>query len=125
MNQAQQSTKTLGAHGRADVFGRALLIAVVIVAVATAAILATSWIAGSPSRSSVGTQVSPLSLPELIEFRRGERGMAATQVDPLSLPELIEFRRGERGMAATQVDPLRLPELIEFRRGERGIGESR
>ena len=102
MSQVEQSTRTLATHGRAEVFGRALFIAVVIVAVASAAIYAISRIAGSPSGSSV-----------------------ALQVDPLRQPALIEFRRGERGMAATQVDPLRLPALIEFRRGERGIGESR
>jgi hypothetical protein len=98
MNQVQQSTKTLGAHGRADVLGRALLIAVVIVAVASAAVLATSRIAGSPSQSSIGAQVDPLRQPELIQFRAGERGMAATQVDPLRQPELIQFRAGERNM---------------------------
>jgi len=76
MNQVEQSTRALEAHGRADSFGRALLIAVVIVAVASAAILATSWIGGSPSRSSVSPLVDPLNRPELIEFRRGERAMA-------------------------------------------------
>ena len=102
MNQVEQSSRTLHTHGRADVFGRALLIAVVIVAVASAAILATSWIGGSPSRSSVSPLVDPLNRPELIEFRRGERGMAATQVDPLSHPALIEFRRGERGIGESR-----------------------
>jgi hypothetical protein len=99
MNQVEQSSRTLQTHGRADVFGRALLIAVVTVAIASAAILASSRIAGSPSGSSVALQVDPLRLPELIEFRAGERAMAATQVDPLRLPELIEFRAGERAMA--------------------------
>ena len=102
MNRVEQSTRTLHTHGRADVFGRALLIAVVIVAVASAAILASSRIAGSPSRSSVGPQVDPLRQPELIEFRVGERVMGATQVDPLRQPELIEFRVGERVMAASR-----------------------
>jgi hypothetical protein len=102
MTQVDQSTRTLDAHRRADAFGRALLIAVVIVAVASAAIFATSRIAGSPSGSSVALQVDPLRLPELIEFRRGERALAATQVDPLRLPELIEFRRGERAMAESR-----------------------
>ena len=125
MTHVDQSTRTLDAHRRADAFGRALLIAVVIVAVASAAIFAISRIAGSPSGSSVALQVDPLRQPALIEFRAGERAMAATQVDPLRQPELIEFRAGERAMAATQVDPLRLPELIEFRAGERAMAEGR
>ncbi len=125
MNQVGQSSRTLHAHGRADVFGRALLIAVVIVAIASAAILATSWIGGSASRSSVGPQVDPLRQPALIEFRAGERVMGATQVDPLRQPALIEFRAGERVMGATQVDPLRQPALIEFRAGERVMAKGR
>jgi hypothetical protein len=102
MNQVQHSTRTLDAHGRNDVFGRALLSAVVIVAVASAAILAISGVASSPSRSSVGAQVDPLRQPALIQFRVGERGMGATQVDPLRQPELIQFRVGERGMGESR-----------------------
>ena len=102
MNQVGQSSRTLHAHGRADVFGRALLIAVVIVAIASAAILVSSEIAGSASRSSAGPQVDPLRQPELIEFRVGERVMGATQLDPLRQPELIEFRAGERVMGESR-----------------------
>ena len=79
MNHVEQSSRTLHTHGRADVFGRALLIAVVIVAIASAAILASSRIAGSPSGSGVALQVDPLRLPELIEFRAGERVMGESR----------------------------------------------
>jgi hypothetical protein len=102
MNQVGQSSRTLHTHGRADVFGRALLIAVVIVAIASAAILASSRIAGPASRSSAGPQVDPLRQPALIEFRAGERVMGATQVDPLRQPALIEFRAGERVMGESR-----------------------
>ena len=102
MTHVDQSTRTLDAHRRADAFGRALLIAVVIVAVASAAIFAISRIAGSPSGSSVALQVDPLRQPALIEFRAGERVMGATQVDPLRQPALIEFRAGERVMAESR-----------------------
>ena len=79
MNQVGQSSRILHTHGRADVVGRALLIAVVIVAIASAAILASSRIAGSASQSSAGPQVDPLRLPELIEFRAGERVMGESR----------------------------------------------
>jgi len=79
MDLVNQSTRTGGARGLANVFGRALLIALVIVAVVSAAVFATSLIGGSPARSNVGSQVDPLAQPALIAFRQSEHGVAGSR----------------------------------------------
>ena len=115
MALTQTQPKLAGASGRTGLLGPALVIAAVMVAVISLAIVATNW---SPSQSSsqVGTQKDPLVQAPAIQFRADEHAVSGTQADPFVQAPAIEFRRDESGASGVQQLPLEKPMPVEFRR---------
>ena len=92
MALTQTQPKLAGASGRTGLLGPALVIAAVMVAVISLAIVATNWSPGQ-SASQVGTQKDSLVQAPAIEFRRDESGASGVQQLPLEKPMPVEFRR--------------------------------
>ena len=105
----QSQAKAPGTGGRAQVVGLALTVAVLIVAAAMVAMLASSLTAKSTGGSTVTTQADPLVQQGAIQFRAAERAAGAAAVDPLLQKKAIEFRADEHAAAGAFVGQGRRP----------------
>jgi len=104
MALTQTQPKLAGASGRTGLLGPALVIAAVMVAVISMAIVAANWSSGQSS-SQVGTQKDPLVQAPAIQFRADERAVSGTYVDPLVQAPAIQFRRDESEASGVQQVP--------------------
>ena len=99
----QSQAKAPGTGGRAQFVGLALTVAVLIVAAAMVAMLASSLTAKSTGGSIVTTQADPLIQQGAIQFRAAERASGAAAVDPLVQKNAIQFRADEHAAAGTPI----------------------
>ena len=79
----QSQAKAPGTGGRAQFVGMALTVAVLIVAAAMVAVLASSLTAKSTGGSIVTTKADPLVQQGAIQFRAAEHAAGAAAGDPL------------------------------------------
>ena len=114
----QSQAKAPGTGGRAQFVGMALTVAVLIVAAAMVAVLASSLTAKSTGGSIVTTKADPLVQQGAIQFRAAEHAAGAAAVDPLLQTSAIQFRAAERAAGAAVVDPLLQKSAIQFRADE-------
>jgi hypothetical protein len=98
----QSQTKAPGMGGRAQFVGPALAIAVLIVAAAMVAVLASSLTAKSNGGSVITSQGDPLVQQGAIQFRAAEHAAGAAAADPFIQQNAIQFRASEHAAA----DPL-------------------
>ena len=105
----QSQAKAPGTGGRAQFVGLALTVAVLIVAAAMVAMLASSLTAKSTGGSTVTTQADPLVQQGAIQFRAAERAAGAAAVDPLLQKNAIEFRADEHAAAGAFIGQGRRP----------------
>ena len=101
----QSQAKAPGTGGRAQFVGMALTVAVLIVAAAMVAVLASSLTAKSTGGSIVTTKADPLVQQGAIQFRAAEHAAGAAAGDPLLQTSAIQFRAAERAAGAAAVDP--------------------
>ena len=92
----QSQAKAPGTGGRAQFVGMALTVAVLIVAAAMVAVLASSLTAKSTGGSIVTTKADPLVQQGAIQFRAAEHAAGAAAVDPLLQHGAIQFRAAEQ-----------------------------
>jgi hypothetical protein len=114
----QSQAKAPGTGGRAQFVGMALTVAVLIVAAAMVAVLASSLTAKSTGGSIVTTKADPLVQQGAIQFRAAEHAAGAAAGDPLLQTSAIQFRAAERAAGAAAVDPLLQKNAIQFRADE-------
>ena len=99
----QSQAKAPGTGGRAQFVGLALTVAVLIVAAAMVAMLASSLTAKSTGGSIVTTKADPLVQQNAIQFRAAEHAAGATVVDPFVQQDAIQFRASEHAAAGTPI----------------------
>ena len=114
----QSQAKAPGTGGRAQFVGMALTVAVLIVAAAMVAVLASSLTAKSTGGSVITTKADPFVQQNAIQFRAAERAAGAAAGDPLLQTSAIQFRAAEHAAGAAAVDPLLQKSAIQFRADE-------
>ncbi len=105
----QSQAKAPGTGGRAQFVGLALTVAVLIVAAAMVAMLASSLTARSTGGSIVTTKVDPLVQQNAIQFRAAEHAVGAAAVDPFVQQDAIQFRANEHAAAGAPITYGRRP----------------
>ena len=102
----QSQAKAPGTGGRAQFVGMALTVAVLIVAAAMVAVLASSLTAKSTGGSIVTTKADPLVQQGAIQFRAAEHAAGAAAGRPAhSSTSAIQFRVDERPLGGSSRGP--------------------
>jgi hypothetical protein len=122
----QSQAKAPGTGGRAQFVGLALTVAVLIVAAAMVAVLASSLTAKSTGGSVTTTKADPFVEQNAIQFRAAERAAGAAAVDPFVQQNAIQFRANEHAAAGALIIQGRRPgeHPAGVVQGDRTIGGS-